>query len=100
VRRFARVGGLLSLLVVALLGAPAGAWACAACYGASDAPMARGMNWGIFSLLGIIVVVLLAVAGFFVFLGRKAAASAAVAASPVMGGPAGAGFDLTPHEAI
>ncbi|HEV2209665.1 MAG TPA: hypothetical protein VG167_12870 [Verrucomicrobiae bacterium] len=100
VRWFARVVGLLSLVFVALLGAPTGAWACAACYGASDAPMARGMNWGIFSLLGIIVIVLLAVAGFFVFLGRKAATSAAAAASPILPRSAQRGFDLTPHRAM
>jgi hypothetical protein len=32
--------------------------ACAACYGKSDSPLAHGMNWGIFTLLGIIVPVL------------------------------------------
>jgi hypothetical protein len=47
-------------------------WACAACYGQSDAPMAQGMNWGILSLLGIIVLVLGGVAGFFVYLARRA----------------------------
>jgi heme/copper-type cytochrome/quinol oxidase subunit 2 len=48
--------------------------ACAACYGQSDAPMARGMNWGIMSLLAIIGLVLMGVAGFFVYLTRRAAA--------------------------
>jgi len=32
--------------------------ACAACYGKSDSPLASGMNWGIFTLLGVIVPVL------------------------------------------
>lgn len=32
------------------------------------------MNWGIFSLLGVIVAVLGGVAGFFVYLARKSAA--------------------------
>lgn len=44
---------------------------CAACYGQSDSPMAAGMNWGIFSLLGFIVAVLGGVAGFFIFLSRR-----------------------------
>jgi len=48
-------------------------WACAACYGQSDAPMAQGMNWGILSLLAVIVVVLGGVAGFFVHLARRSA---------------------------
>lgn len=47
--------------------------ACAACYGQSDSPMAKGMNMGIFSLLGVIVVVLGGVSSFFVYLGRKSA---------------------------
>ncbi len=63
---------LLGVLGLSFL--PAAARACAACYGQSDAPMARGMNWGIFSLLVMIVMVLCGVAGFFVFLARKSAA--------------------------
>ena len=70
----------LKLLVATALGAvalhPASLFACAACYGASDSPMAKGMNWGILSLLGVVVVVLGSFASFFVFLGKKAAAAA------------------------
>lgn len=32
--------------------------ACAACFGKSDSPLANGMNWGIFTLLGVVVPVL------------------------------------------
>ena len=39
--------------------------------------MAQGMNWGIFSLLAVIVPMLGLIAGFFVFLARKAAQAAA-----------------------
>jgi heme/copper-type cytochrome/quinol oxidase subunit 2 len=74
----ARVGPLLAA-VVSLT--PGSAWACAACYGQSDSPMAKGMNWGIFSLLGFIVVVLGGVAAFFIYLARRAAA-APIPASP------------------
>jgi len=56
------------------------ALACAACYGKSDSPLAQGMNWGIFSLLAVVVCVLGGIAGFFVFLARKSAVSPAVAA--------------------
>jgi hypothetical protein len=70
----------LKFLLAGLLGAlalqPASLFACAACYGASDSAMAKGMNWGIFSLLGVVVVVLGSVASFFVFLGKKAASAA------------------------
>ena len=55
---------------------PVSLFACAACYGASDSPMAKGMNWGIFSLLGVVAMVLGSVATFFVFIGKKAAAAA------------------------
>jgi heme/copper-type cytochrome/quinol oxidase subunit 2 len=51
-------------------------FACAMCYGKSDSPLAAGMNWGIFSLLAVVVFVLGSVASFFVFLARKAAAAA------------------------
>jgi hypothetical protein len=54
--------------------------ACAACYGASDSPLAAGMNWGIFSLLAVVVAVLGSIAAFFVFLARKAAAVSAASA--------------------
>lgn len=49
--------------------------ACAACYGQSDSPLAKGMNWGIFSLMAVIVTVLASVASFFVYLGKKSAAA-------------------------
>jgi hypothetical protein len=57
-----------------LLLAPSPLLACATCFGKSDSPLAKGMNMGILSLLGFITAVLLAVAGFFVFLARKSAA--------------------------
>jgi len=69
----------LSLLIL-LLGAavsPNPLWACAACYGQSDSPLAQGMNWGIFSLLAVIVCVLGCIATFFVFLAKKSASTAA-----------------------
>ncbi len=47
--------------------------ACSACYGASDSPMAKGMNAGIFSLLGVVVVVLGSIGGFFIYLAKKSA---------------------------
>jgi len=47
--------------------------ACAVCYGASDSPLAQGMNWGIVTLLGFIGFVLAALVVFFVHLGRRSA---------------------------
>ena len=44
------------------------AQACATCFGASDSPMAQGMNLGILSLLGVIGFVLMGVVAFFGYL--------------------------------
>ena len=41
-------------------------FACAACYGKSDSPLASGMNWGIFTLMGVILTVLTCITLFFV----------------------------------
>ena len=76
---------LIGLLPVTLALAPASGWACAACFGQDSGPMAQGMNAGILSLLGIIIVTLLSVAGFFIYLSRKSARPvAAPAARPVL----------------
>ena len=50
--------------------APSPLFACAACYGRSDSPLASGMNWGIFTLLGVILTVLTCIALFFVHVVR------------------------------
>lgn len=63
---------LVTLVSAFWASCPDVAHACAACYGQSDSPMAAGMNWGIVSLLTMIVLVLGGVAGFFVFLIRRA----------------------------
>jgi hypothetical protein len=57
--------------------APSPLFACAACYGQSDSPLASGMNWGIFTLMGVIVSVLATIASFFIYIIRKEAALAA-----------------------
>jgi len=65
---------LLPLIIVWVLvqGLPA-ALACTACYGKSDSALAKGMNNGIFVLLGFIGLVLVGVSLFFVFIIRRAA---------------------------
>lgn len=59
------------------------ALACATCYGASDSPLAQGMNMGIMVLLGFIFTVLLGITGFFVFIVRRANALAAAPPQPL-----------------
>ncbi len=51
--------------------APSPLFACAACYGKSDSPLAEGMNWGIFTLMGVILTVLTCILVFFVHIVRK-----------------------------
>ncbi len=65
-------------LCAATIGAffPASAFACAACYGQSDSPLADGMNWGIFCLLAVVVGVLSGCAAFFIYHLRRAALTA------------------------
>ena len=53
--------------------------ACAACFGQSDSPLAHGFNWGIISLLGVVLGVLGAFSTFFVFLAKRSAMVAASA---------------------
>jgi hypothetical protein len=76
-------GGLAFLSVLAMTGAGARAFACAACYGKSDSAMAKSVNAGIFSLMAIIVTVLVGAASFFVFLARKAATASESGADDV-----------------
>jgi hypothetical protein len=64
---------LRKLLTAAALAvfAPSPLFACAACYGKSDSALAIGMNWGIFTLLGVVLTVLTCIAVFFVHIVRK-----------------------------
>jgi len=72
----------LSAIALGLATQPASLWACAACYGQSNSAMARGMNWGIFSLLAVVVTVLGGISTFFVYLARRSAAISATAGHP------------------
>ena len=70
-RKLAILGAALAAL------SPSPVIACAACYGKSSDPLAHGMNWGIFTLLGIVVLMLSSIATFFVVLIRREAAAQA-----------------------
>lgn len=61
------------LALAGLLLAEQNAAACAACYGESDAPMADGMNAGIFTLLIVVGGLLGGIAGFFIYIMRRSA---------------------------
>ena len=59
------------LFAMAVIACPSSVTACAVCVGAPDDPMTKGMQWGIASLLFILVPVLGGVGSFFVFLSRR-----------------------------
>lgn len=60
--------------------APSHAFACATCYGGNiDSSMADGMNWGIFTLLGVVGTVLAAFLTFLIYAIRKSEALTAAA---------------------
>ena len=67
--------GIKTLLAFgfAALAAQPSAFACATCYGASDSPLAQGMNWGIATLLGVVGSVLFGITAFFIHIGVKSA---------------------------
>ena len=72
----------LPALVVGLILRAPSLLACAACYGAhTDSPLANGMNWGIMSLLMVVVVVLSGIASFGIFIVKRSAAIAAAIAA-------------------
>ena len=60
------------LAFIVLMGIKQEAAACATCYGESDAPMAEGMNAGIFALLIIVGGTLGGIGAFFIYLTQRA----------------------------
>ena len=67
------------LAALAMAAAPQSALACATCFGKSDSDLAKAMNWGILSLLAMVVFVLGGIAAFFIYLARRAAMTAGAA---------------------
>jgi cell division protein FtsW (lipid II flippase) len=61
---FIRIAAVAALFALR----PDVAQACAVCFGKSDSALAKGMNWGIFTLLFFIIGTLAVLSGFFVFL--------------------------------
>jgi hypothetical protein len=59
------------LAAVLTSAAPSSLFACAACYGKTDSPLASAMNWGILTLLGVVLSVLSVFLAGFVHIVRK-----------------------------
>lgn len=60
-----------ALALIIVWGGQSSAQACATCFGAADSPLTKGLNWGIGSLLVVILMVLGGVASFFVYMIRR-----------------------------
>ena len=60
-----------ALTLVLWWGAQSSVYACATCFGDPDSALTKGLNWGIGSLLVMILIVLGGVSSFFVFLSRR-----------------------------
>lgn len=70
---FRRARKLVLIALVATMGlAPRLLLACAVCYGAPGAAQTRGMNFGIFTMLGVTGVVLGSFGGLFFCFARRA----------------------------
>ena len=50
---------------------PRAVFACPVCFGQSDSPLALGINYGIFVMLGLIAVLWVAFGSFFLYLKRR-----------------------------
>ena len=61
----------LAVVVCVVTVAPSPLLACAACTGKTDSPLAVGMNWGIVTLLGVVLSVLSCFVVFFVHVARR-----------------------------
>lgn len=61
-----------TLFTLLMLMAPRAALACPVCFGQSDAPMAKAMNFGIMLMLGVVVCVLGGFLSFIASLARRA----------------------------
>jgi hypothetical protein len=70
--------------MLAMLSHPAGARACAACYGEPNSPASRGLTLAIFALAVVVMGVLGGVVAFFINANRKAGLLEAVAANALI----------------
>ena len=64
-------------LLLTLLLCPQHASACAACYGQTDSPLAKGLIWGVFALIAVVVPLLVGIAAFFIYIAKRSALAAA-----------------------
>ncbi|MBL67875.1 MAG: hypothetical protein CMO74_05410 [Verrucomicrobiales bacterium] len=66
-----RVKKYMTALLATICMHPAILAACPSCFGKTDSQLAHGLNAGIYTLLGVVALVLGAVAAFGIFLWRR-----------------------------
>jgi len=69
---------IIGLLLLTVFLAPQAAQACTVCFGNSDSKLTQGMLAGVFVLLFCVLAVLGGFVALFIFLARRAAATAAL----------------------
>jgi hypothetical protein len=62
---------ILQAVALLAVAAPSSLFACAACYGRTDSPLASAMNFGVLTLLGVVLCVLSVFLVGFVHMVRK-----------------------------
>ena len=75
--KFSKLAGVAWMMAITAILSPSSLFACAACFGKSDSALAKGMNMGIFSLLGVVVCVLGGFVALIIHIARRGAAYAA-----------------------
>jgi hypothetical protein len=63
------------IIALCLAAMPGSVSACSVCFGDPTSPASRGLAWGVFALLGVVLIVLGGFTAFFIFLARRAAAA-------------------------
>ena len=71
----------LALSIGAAILQPAPLFACAVCFGQTDADIAKGLVWGVVALLMIVASVLAGITAFFVQAARRSSALEAASSS-------------------
>ncbi|HET7623992.1 MAG TPA: hypothetical protein VFM25_01915 [Verrucomicrobiae bacterium] len=70
-KRFQKSKFVLAILMALMALNPMSLFACSVCYGDPNSSMSKGLVWGIFVLLGVIVAVLGGISTFFVYIAKK-----------------------------
>ena len=77
--------GWLPVVILGILFLSPRLLGCATCFGQSDSELAKGMNWGIISMIFVVYLVIFSIIGFFVFIVRRSALASVKDSTEVSG---------------